>query len=492
MSAVTEHEAIVVGSGFSGLCMAIALRRAGIDDVVVLEKGDDVGGTWRDNTYPGIACDIPSHLYSFSFAPNPDWSHTYPPGAEIQRYLRRVAEEHDVLRCVRFGARVDRCVYGDGGWTVHCADGDVRRAPILVSGIGGLHVPKLPAIEGRERFAGPAFHSARWDHGARLRGKRVAVIGAGASAIQIVPAIAPEVERLYVFQRTPSWVVPRGDRAFGPLAKLALRTPLGRLYRWLLYWRAEAAVYGFVREPRLMRVLDRLARRHLARQVADPALRARVTPGYTFGCRRILISDDYYPALCQDHVELIAEGVARMDETSLTTPSGERREVDVVVYATGFEPGALGPLTIVGEGGRTLDDAWREGPEAYMGTMVAGFPNLFFLVGPNIGLGHNSMVFMIEAQVHYVMRCIERMRARGLKRFAVDPVAQRDFNASLQRRLAGTVWASGCASWYLDANGRNGTLWPGSTVSFWARTRRPELAHFEQDVELPRLPERPS
>lgn len=479
------HDAIIIGTGFSGMCAAIALARQGVHDVVLLEKADEVGGTWRDNTYPGIACDIPSHLYSFSFAMNPDWTRKFPQGPEIQRYLRGIADRFGVREKVRFGAEVERCVWDPvrGLWTVHTSDGEERSAPILMSGIGLLHFPRVPDFPGRETFAGPAFHTARWDHDVDLQGKRVAVIGTGASAIQVVPEIVDQVEKLVLFQRTPPWVVPRDDRPFHALEKAAFRSPLGRAYRWWLYWKNEALAVGFVGEPRLLQLMTFLGTRHIAAQIRDPALREKVTPTYTLGCKRILVSDDYYPAIQKPQVELVTRGVERLDEGAVIDAEGVRHEVDVVIYATGFEPVSFGPLEIVGEGGRTLDEAWSEGQQAYFGTMVAGFPNLFLLLGPNLGLGHNSMVFMIEAQVHYVMQLVERMRSRGLHRFAVSAEAQRAYNAQLVHALEDTVWASGCASWYLDADGNNPTLWPKSTLAFWRETRSVDFSCFEERAE---------
>jgi cation diffusion facilitator CzcD-associated flavoprotein CzcO len=477
---MNEYGVVIVGAGFAGLGMAAALRRAGRDDFVILEKADEVGGTWRDNTYPGCACDIPSHLYSFSFAPNTDWTRAYSRQPEILRYLRDVTHGLDLRRHIRFGAEVTAARWVDGGWEVSTGDGDTVRGSALVFAVGPFSLPAYPDLPGVERFAGPAFHSARWRHDVDLAGKRVAVVGTGASAIQFVPELAATVGRLDVYQRTAPWLVPRGDRAFAAATRsLFRRIPVARrAYRTALYWRQEAAAVGFTVNPRIMGLAARVARRHLAKQVADPALRARLTPDYTIGCKRILISSDYYPALTAPHVDLVTEQIVRIDETSVVTADGQRREVDAIVYGTGFDVlDGIGDIAVTGPDGGTLASAWAGGMEAYLGTTVAGFPNLYLLLGPNTGLGHNSVVFMAEAQIGYVLRCL----ALGPE-VAVRPAAQRRFNSALQRRMRRTVWTvGGCRSWYLDRDGVNRALWPGSTAGFWLRMRRPRRADFLVD-----------
>ncbi|GAA3829576.1 NAD(P)/FAD-dependent oxidoreductase [Sphaerisporangium flaviroseum] len=475
----------IIGSGFAGLCMAIKLKEAGYHDFVILEKEQDLGGTWRDNTYPGCACDVPSPMYSFSFELNPEWSRLFAPQREIWDYMRRCVEKYELTPHLRFGREVCGLEYEDatGRWRVGTGDGETFTTNALVSGIGALHVPSLPEIPGRQSFAGRAFHSANWDHSCDLTGKRVAVIGTGASAIQFVPRIAAQVERLHLFQRTAPWIQPKPDVPLSPRLRSALRTmPLaGRALRNAVYWLLETRALGFTVDPRLMKVHQVMAERHLAAQVPDPALRAKLTPDYTIGCKRILLSDDYYPALGRDNVELITDRITEIREHSIVDATGREHPVDVIVYGTGFKvTDALNEQRIIGRNGLKIQEAWREGIESYLGTSTAGFPNLFFLLGPNTGLGHNSVVFMIEAQVRYVMSCLRLLSRTRAKALDVRPSAQQAYNDRLQERLSRLVWSEGgCVSWYLDDKGRNRTLWPGFTFEFWARTRRVRPEAYE-------------
>ncbi|MGJ6963387.1 flavin-containing monooxygenase [Streptosporangium sp. G11] len=474
----------IIGSGFAGLGMAIKLKEAGYHDFVILEKADDLGGTWRENTYPGCACDIPSPLYSFSYELNPGWSRMFSRQAEIQDYMRACVEKYGLAPHLRFGEEVVGLEYDDAArdWRVLLAGGETFATNAVVSGIGALHVPSLPAIPGRESFAGPSFHSARWDHSVDLTGKRVAVIGTGASAVQFVPRIAGQVSRLHVFQRTPPWIHSKPDFPFSPRAKRILGLPgAARALRNAIYWALEARALGFTVDPRLMGAQRKAALRHLADQVPDPVLRARLTPDYMIGCKRVLISNDYYPALARDNVEVITDGVREIRENSIVDSTGRETEVDVLVYGTGFKvTDALNEWRIVGRNGRKIQDAWQDGVEAYHGTTVAGFPNLFFLLGPNTGLGHNSVVFMIESQVRYVLGCLRLLSRTKARALDVRPEAQRAYNDRLQDRLNRRVWnEGGCGSWYLDEHGVNRTLWPGFTFEYWARTRRPRREAYE-------------
>jgi cation diffusion facilitator CzcD-associated flavoprotein CzcO len=478
------HAVVIIGSGFSGLGMAIALRRAGIRDFVLLEKAGDVGGTWRDNTYPGCACDVQSHLYSFSFAPNPRWSRSYAPQPEILDYLRDCARRYGVLPHVHFHQEV-RCARfddTDDTWTITTADRSYR-ARVLVSGMGGLSTPAFPHIAGLADFPGAQFHSQQWAHGVDLRGKRVAVIGTGASAIQFVPKIAPDVARLDLYQRTPPWIVPRDDRAIGPRRQALFgRLPVTqRLARAAIYWQLEARALGFAVDPRVLALGERVARGHLARQVADPELRRKLTPDYRLGCKRVLISSDYYPALTRPNVEVITEAIAGVRGDAVVTADGKARTADVIILGTGFRATApIPPGLIFGVGGRDLADRWVDGPEAYKGTTVAGFPNLFLLVGPNCGLAHSSMVYMIESQITYVMDALRVMRARRATRIDVRPDVEAAYNRDLQARLGRTVWsAGGCRSWYLHDSGKNVALWPGFTWQFRRMLRRFDSDAFE-------------
>ena len=468
-----DVEVAIVGGGFGGLGAAIRLGQRGVHDYVVLERGDDVGGTWRDNSYPGCACDVQSHLYSFSFALNPDWSRSYSPQPEIQRYLQRVARDSGVLPHVRLGVEVVAATWDEAAlrWRLETTRGPLSAA-ILVVATGPLSDPIVPDIRGLDSFAGKLFHSARWDHGYDLRGRRVAVVGTGASAIQLVPEIQPLVERLHLFQRTPPWVLPRVEHAIGPRAHaLYRRLPaVQRAVRAAIYAARESMVALF-RHPALMRGGEWAARRYLARVVRDPALRAKLTPSYSMGCKRVLLSNDYLPTLTRPNVEVVTAGVAEVRPHSIVGGDGVERPVDAIVLATGFRP-TDPPLAhhLRGRDGRTLVDVWAGSPKAHLGTTVAGFPNLFMLLGPNTGLGHSSVVYMIEAQIEHMLAALRHMREHGIA--AVEPraEAQAAFVAEIDSRMRGTVWVAGrCRSWYLDRTGRNSTLWPDFSWRFRRR-----------------------
>jgi cation diffusion facilitator CzcD-associated flavoprotein CzcO len=471
----------IIGSGFSGLGMAIRLEQEGIEDFIVLERGDDVGGTWHFNTYPGCACDVPSHLYSFSFAPNPKWSETYSRQPEIRDYLQRVADEHGVREKVRLNCTVEGIEWEDDGWTIATSDGPLR-ARVVVAGMGPLAEPKLPDVEGLDDFEGEMFHSARWHHDADLTGKRIAAVGTGASAIQFVPEIQKQAAQLHVIQRTAPWIMPHPNREIrGWEQRLYNRFPaLQKLVRGGIYAARELLVLGFVKQPQLMRVVERLARKHMRSQISDPALLEKVTPSYTIGCKRILPSNRWYRALSKPNVELLTGGVAKVTRNSVITGDGEEREVDAIIFGTGFQVTDMPVGRMVrGPGGKTLDEAWRGSPKAHLGAAVPGFPNLFVLLGPNTGLGHSSMVYMIESQVQYVLDALRHMDANGADTVEVrGEVAERS-NADIDERMERTVWSTGCASWYLDETGRNATLWPDWTWRFRQRTARFDPAEFE-------------
>lgn len=478
---MSQLDVVIIGSGFSGLGMAIALQREG-KRYVVLEKGAGVGGTWRENHYPGCACDVPSHLYSFSFAPNPGWTRQYAPQQEILAYLERCAVEHGVVPQCRFGAEVNACVFDDATstWTVSTKQGEQFRAPHLVLGVGALHHPKFPDVPGRETFQGPQLHSAGWDEAVPLEGKRVVVVGTGASAIQLVPALAPRVKQLTLFQRTPAWVISRRDAPISRLAKWLYRVApwLMKLTRARIYWRLESYAFGFTRWPKVLKAAEWLGKRHLRQQVQSPALQDRLTPKYAAGCKRILLSDDYYPAFNRPNVALESCAVKEVTPTGVVTPDGRHVECDVIAWCTGFDVAApLSKLKVTGRAGKDLGESWKDGLHAYRGTTVPGFPNMYVLMGPNTGLGHNSMVYMIESQIHFALAHLRAMDAAGAKSVEVTEAAERAFNEELQAKLPRTVWASGCTSWYLDAHGRNVMLWPGRTFEFRALTREVELAH---------------
>lgn len=489
---------VIVGGGFAGIGMAIKLLEDGERDFVVLERERDVGGVWRDNTYPGCACDVHSRVYSFSFALNPEWSRAFSPSGEIWRYLRDTADRFGVTPHVRFEHDLLAAAWDDDArlWRVATSKGSFT-CDALVSAVGALCNPSIPKIPGLDRFAGKVMHSARWDHAHDLAGRRVAVIGTGASAVQFIPEIQPKVGSLTVFQRTPAWIVPRGDRPVPEARRrfYARHPGVHRATRNAIFLLRELTVIPFLR-PRYMRHLQKLAERHLARQVRDPVLRKKLTPSYTMGCKRVLVSDDYLRSLTKENVEVVTTAIAEVRERSIVTHDGAEHEADTIILGTGFVVTdiAIGKL-VRGADGRTLDEAWGGSMKAHLGTTVAGYPNLFMLLGPNTGLGHNSVVTMIEAQIEHVTGALRWMKERGVA--AIEPrcEAQASYVAGIDRRLAGTVWnTGGCQSWYLDATGRNSTIWPGSTLAFWRRVARfrPEeyVAHAARSARRAPSPSR--
>ena len=484
-AALPERVAVlIVGAGFGGLAAAIKLAASGERDFLCIDRGAEVGGTWRDNTYPGAACDIPSQLYSLSFALNPHWSRSFSTQPEIQEYLRTVARSSGLLDRFRFGVEFEGASWDCDAelWRVETSAGPVT-ARLLVSAAGALSTPKLPDLAGLASFTGTVFHSAEWDHRQDLTGKRVAVIGTGASAIQIVPAIADRVVRLQVYQRTAPWVLPRHDRAYRPWEKWAMRRVPGyqRLIRALIYLAREATVPMFIAAPWIGSLVSRSATANIDRAISDPELRAKVQPHFALGCKRVLISSDWYPALTRPHVELITEPISHLTPNAIVTADATAREVDVLIVATGFHATEQ-PIAdlIKGRDGQTLGQAWSErGVQGYKGATVHGFPNLFLVIGPNTGLGHSSMVFMIESQVAYLVDAWRQMRRLRLATVEPTATAEDAWNADLQRRMRRTVWSTGgCRSWYLDAHGRNVALWPRPTYTFRRLTASFDLAAY--------------
>lgn len=476
-SAARHVPVAIVGTGFAGIAMSVALQRDGVEHVL-FERARDLGGTWRDNRYPGCRCDVPSHLYSFSFALNPEWSETYSTQPEIWEYLRRCADRFDVRGRTRLGAEVEAARWDEAGrrWVVDTAAGRWT-ADVLVAGNGGLSEPSVPDLPGLDRFRGEVLHSAAWTPETALDGRRAAVIGTGASAVQIVPEIQPRVAHLDLYQRTPAWVLPHTGRRISGLERWLYRNVPGtqRVARWWVYWARELLVLGLAKNPRLVSPLRRLAIRHLERQVADPDLRARLMPRFSPGCKRLLLSNQYYPALAKPNVDVVTAAIAEVTERGLRTADGREREADVLIFATGFRV-TDNPFAerVRGRAGRSLAEVWTEtGQQAYRGTTVAGFPNFFLLMGPNTGLGHTSVVHMIESQVRYVAGALRAMRRRGAAAIDVRPEAQAAYNERIQAALRGSVWnTGGCASWYLDAHGRNTTMWPDFTWRYRLLMRR--------------------
>lgn len=479
-----QYQVLVIGTGFAGLGAAIKLAEAGIDDYVVLEKAADVGGTWRENTYPGAACDVMSLMYSFSFAPNPNWTRGYACQPEILDYLRRVADDYRLRPKIRFDTEVISSAFDDDQdiWTVTARSGEQFTARVVIDATGPLHIPKIPEVPGAQAFSGAQFHSSQWDHDVDVTGKTVAVIGTGASAAQLIPAIAERAAAVTVFQRTPHWVLPRPDRPITGAERAAYRLIPGlrRAIRAGIYLSHEAVIGAFLR-PRYMPVVRAAARAHLRRQVRDPRLRAILTPDYEIGCKRMIMSNDYYPALQRDNVSVVTAPIGEVTDDAVHTADGGRHRAEVIVYATGFAVTDKAKyLQVTGRGGRGLAQAWADGPEAYLGMAVHGFPNYFTIMGPNTGVGNQSVVFVIEAQLRYIITCIKALAQRSATRVEVKSHVQEQFNRELQRDSEGTVWtAGGCDSWYLDGGGVNRAIWPASTLSYWRRTRRPDLADFD-------------
>ena len=473
-------DVVVVGAGFGGLAMAHGLGRISGLSFLVLDKGERLGGTWRDNHYPGAACDIPSHLYSLSFAPNPHWSRMFASQPEILAYMEGVAEKIGLAGRLRLRAKFEGARWDEVRrvWTIDLGRGESLTTRVLITAMGVLHHPAFPDIPGRETFAGPQLHSAQWDHALPLDGRKVAVIGTGASAIQLVPEVAKVAARLTVFQRTPPWIAPKYDRPISDdrRARFA-RSRLAHLrFRGDLWWAHEQRARGFTSQhPGVLAKTEAMCRRHLEKQVADPTLRAKLTPNYAVGCKRLLISNDWYPALQRPNVELITGGVSRIAPNGVVDGDGRLHEAGVLVFSTGFDAqGALSRSPIIGADGVSLQETWaRDGKGAYLGTTVAGFPNLFLMTGPNAGSGHTSQLFMLEAQAHYIALAIKRMRRRRCTRLEVRKAAQERFDADMAQRLDRSVWhGGGCQSWYLDERGRNTVLWPSLSLDFWWRTRR--------------------
>ncbi|MHC3003004.1 flavin-containing monooxygenase [Gordonia sp. GN26] len=485
-----DVEIAIIGAGFSGLGAAIRMRQHGFDDFVLLDRGSDFGGTWRDNTYPGAACDVPSQLYSYSFAKNPTWSRSYSHQPEIHAYINDVAARHDIAARSRFNTEVTNAAWDEdeGRWIIDTArDGKTEqiRARVMIGGVGPLCEPNLPDIEGIESFEGKIVHSARWDNDHDFTGQRVAVIGTGASAIQLVPELAEVTSRLDVYQRTAPWIVPRTERAYTKLEHWAYKNVPGyqSAVRGGIYAANEVVAFGLTYSPTALKPVELLCRANILRGIGrDAELRRKATPAFQVGCKRILRSNDWYPALARPNVDLVTDGIDRITANGVVAKDGTKREVDVIVVATGFHV-TDSPVfeKIVGKDQRSLADVWSEiGMQGYKGSFVHGFPNMMLMVGPSTGLGHTSMVYMIESQLNYLVDYLKTARAQGITRTEVRLSAQQEYNAGIQHKLRNSVWVNGgCASWYKDANGNITTLWPGFTFAFRNTTRRFDIAAYD-------------
>ena len=478
-----SFKVVIIGAGFGGLAAAIRLKQKGEHDFVVLERADDVGGVWRDNRYPGCACDVQSHLYSYSFAPNSNWSYQFSPQPEICDYLRRCARNFQILERIQFNTAVRSLHWSEerGEWIIGTMHGEYRGRYIF-AGMGALSDPKIPALEGMSDFQGQVFHSARWPRDVNLKGKSVCVVGTGASAIQFIPKLQPIVSQLHLFQRTAAWVVKRGDFAIAEKTRERFRRfPwLQQWARFSIYVQRELLAFGF-RHPIVMRVVQMQAIRHMHASIKDPALRRKLTPRYTLGCKRVLVSDDYYPALAQPNVHVVPSALARITKHGVVGSDGIEHKVDAIIFGTGFQVQDL-PYShyIYGRHGKSLADVWQGSPRSLTGTTVSGFPNLFLLHGPNTVLGHTSMIYMLETQVEQALRLIKRAEQLDVAIVEASAEAQQRFVTWVDRKLRGTVWVSvGCKSWYMDKTGRNASIWPSYTFTYRRRALGIRLDNYE-------------
>jgi cation diffusion facilitator CzcD-associated flavoprotein CzcO len=482
MAGRAKYRVVIIGAGFGGIGMAAALKQAGIDDFVVLERGEDIGGTWRDNTYPGICCDVPCNLYSFSFRPW-RWSRRFPPQPEILGYLKALCEERGIGPHLRLHSGVQAAGFDNqqGAWNVTLDDGSVIQATAVVSAVGQLGRPALPEIEGRDDFAGPSWHSARWDHAVDLTGKRVAVVGTGASAIQFVPELAKTAAHVDIYQRSAPYILPKNDRPYGTAQQdLFDQFPAVRKAdRLRIFLYGELLTSGFVVSPKLLAAPMAMWRQQL-RVIKDPQLRDKCTPDYVMGCKRVLFSNDWYPTLTRSNVELVTDPIGHIAADGVVTADGTRRPADVIVYGTGFRTlDFLAPMSVTGLGGRRLNEEWRDGARAYLGITVSGFPNFFMLYGPHTNLGGNSIIYMLEGQIGYVLGALRALGDDGLGWLDVRPDVQEAFGAWVDAASRTSVWESGCHSWYTNSAGRNINNWPVQTFVYRHRVRRFDLASYQ-------------
>lgn len=483
-AAIQKVKVAIIGAGFGGIASAIRLIQSDIHDFIILEKAEDVGGTWRDNQYPGAACDVQSHMYSLSYAPKTDWSKRYAEAPEIFEYIQNLISDYQLNPYIQFNQHVsttryfeDRCL-----WQIETASGDKIEAQFLIFASGPLHVAQIPKIKGIERFKGEVFHSSQWNHEYDLTGKNVASIGTGGSAIQYIPEIAPRTQKLYVFQRTAAWVIPRDERQYNALDKrlFAKFDWFRKLHRARLYWSNESRVVPIV-QPHMMKVGQKLAELFIKYQVKNKTVAKKLTPDYTMGCKRILVSNTYFPSFNRSNVELVTDSIQELTEDSIITKDGVERKIDCLIYGTGFitDPRIyLKSFECYGKNGVELKEAWKDGAESYYGISTQGFPNLFQLLGPNTVLGHNSVIFMIESQVNYILQMIQALERTHANAIVVKDSVQARFNADLQKQFEGTVWQSGCVSWYQQDGGKNFALWPSYTWKYWLKTHKINLADY--------------
>jgi cation diffusion facilitator CzcD-associated flavoprotein CzcO len=479
----TKHlKVAVIGAGMSGILTGIKLQQAGLTDFTIYEKADRLGGTWRDNTYPGLSCDVPSHLYNYSFEPNPNWSHRFSPGAEIQAYFEGVAKKYAVESSIRFNKEITSARYTDGKWQIDTKDGDRDQVDIVIAATGVLHHPVYPDIDGLDSFAGPCFHTGRWDHGAALETKRIGIIGTGSTAIQIVPAIIDKAARVSLFQRTAQWIFPLPNPAYSEQEKAEFRKSpemMEQLHKFISERFEETFARAVVGDEEQLRAIEQACQENLDENVTDPDLKRKLTPNYKAACKRLIMSDDFYPAIQKPNADLVAEGIERIEPDGVRTTDGVLHELDVLVLATGFDGHRfMRPMQVTGKDGLTLEDAWSYANEAYRSVAVPGFPNFFMLVGPNSPIGNYSLIDISELQLAYVMQLIDLLRTGTYKEISAKKDAADRFNAEIRAAMKGTVWVSGCQSWYLDKNG-NPAMWPWTFDKFRADMDHPVLEEFD-------------
>lgn len=473
----------IIGTGFGGLGMAIQLKQAGHDDFIILEKGASSGGCWRENSYPGAACDVPSLLYSFSFEPKTDWTRTYAPQPEIEAYLQHCENKYQLSNKIQFNTEVVNAVFDAevGRWLLTTASGQQISARIFISACGQLSQPAIPQLKGIEDFSGKVMHSARWDHEYNLKGKKVVVIGTGASAIQFVPEIAKEVESLHVLQRSAPYILPKPDRAYSAKEQQKFKSsPLWqRLCRLGIYLTHESRALGFTQFPQLMRASQAKCARYMKKTIKDPELRKKFTPDYDIGCKRVLISNNYYPAFTQANVSLETEAIDCITNQGVRLKDGREIKADTLIYGTGFKATEfLTPMTVTGLRGKTLNQEWHKGAEAYLGITVKDFPNFFMLYGPNTNLGHSSIVYMLESQIHYILNAVDILTRDNLKYLSIKDQTQVQFNQRVQNKLSNTVWENNCNSWYKNSDGKNTVNWPDFTFKYRSQTRQLNLNDY--------------
>ncbi len=483
MTSQKDFSILITGTGFSGICVGIQLKKIGFHNFTIVEKANEVGGTWRDNTYPGAACDVKSNLYSFSFEPNPNWTREYSKQEEILAYIKNCVKKYDLEKHILFNWEVKAAKYDEKNaiWEITNQHNEKLKANIAVVGNGPLHIPSLPDIEGIEDFKGAVFHSAQWNHEYDLHNKNVCVIGTGASAIQFVPEIQPKVKKLYLMQRTAPWVLPKPDGAFTATQNVLFeKIPfVQKLNRDFIYYLNEAQVVGMMYNDNILKLGEMLGKRHINKYIKDPELKRKLTPTFKLGCKRVLLSNNYYQAMAQPNLDVITDGIQKFTKDSVVTNDGKSRKIDAIILGTGFHVAdSFQYYNVQGKDGAQLKEVLGGSPEAYYGTSIHHFPNLFIMLGPNTGLGHNSMVYMIESQTNYIIDCVQKMLHQNIKSIEVKKEVQTKFNIEIQKKLEGTIWLSGCKSWYLSADGKNHTVWPGFTLEFRNRTKTINLNDY--------------